>query len=98
MGVFLCFHQLELHTAAWVDGLLGHPLSPVTAPSTFPLSALMPGSICSVALSDLCLLSGPLSPLLLQRHTENNIKEERVNHTDAQGKRRRRVVKRNTTH
>lgn len=63
MVVFLSFHQLELHTAPWVDGLLGHPLSSLTAQSTFPLSALMPGSICSIPLSDLCLLCVLLSPL-----------------------------------
>lgn len=63
MVVFLSFHQLGLHTAPWVDGLLGHPLSSPTAQSTFPLSALMAGSICSIPLSDLSLLCGLLSLL-----------------------------------
>lgn len=47
-------HQLQLHTAPWVDGSLGRPLSPPTAQCAPPHFGLLP-SLFAASLSQICL-------------------------------------------
>lgn len=60
-GFFPPLHQLVLHTAPWVDGAVGHPLSTPTAQCAAPqfgllpiLFAASPSQICLFFVASLC--------------------------------------------